>query len=508
MKQKQYIAIDLKSFYASAECIERGLDPLTTNLLVADASRTEKTICLAVSPSLKAIGVPGRPRLFEAVQKVKEANALRKLKAPGQKFLGRSWDAEELARDPSLAIDYIVAPPRMAHYMEHSARIYEIYLQYIAPEDIHVYSIDEVFIDATPYLRTYGLSARELAVKIIREVLKQTGITATAGIGTNLYLCKVAMDIVAKHTEPDGDGVRIAQLDERSYRELLWDHRPLTDFWRVGRGYQRKLEKNGMFTMGDVARCSVGDPNEYYNEDLLYKLFGVNAELLIDHAWGYESCTIADIKAYRPQSNSMGSGQVLHCPYTWEKARLVVREMTDLLVLDLVDKGLVTDQMVLTIGYDIENLTDPERSRRYTGPVVTDHYGRRIPKHSHGSVNLPRLNASTSLITGAVMELYDRIADPALLVRRINIVAGRVVPEGAAREMEDVPVLLDLFCDAVAEQRRREEEDAVLERERRRQRAVIGIKKKYGKNAIIKGMNLEEGATAMDRNRQIGGHKA
>ena len=507
MKQKYYIAIDLKSFYASVECIERGLDPLTTNLLVADASRTEKTICLAVSPSLKSYGIPGRPRLFEAVQKVKEANALRRMKAPGQQFVGKTWDAKQLDANPGLAIDYITAPPRMAHYMEHSARIYEIYLQFVAPEDIHVYSIDEVFMDATPYLKTYGLTAHELAVKIIQEVLRQTGITATAGIGTNLYLCKVAMDIVAKHQQPDADGVRIAQLNERSYRELLWDHRPLTDFWRIGRGYERKLEKNGMFTMGDVARCSVGNPNEFYNENLLYKLFGVNAELLIDHAWGYESCTIADIKAYKPESNSLGSGQVLHCAYTAQKARLVTREMTDLLVLDLVDKGLVTDQMILTIGYDIENLSDPERYRKYSGPVVTDHYGRKIPKHAHGSVNLPRMNSSTTLITDAVMELYDRIVNPDLLVRRINIVAGRVVPESKARK-ETAPVQLNLFYDAEAEKHREEAEEAALEREKRRQKAVITIKKKYGKNAIIKGMNLEEGATAMDRNRQIGGHKA
>ena len=507
MKQKWYIAIDLKSFYASVECIERELDPMTTNLLVADASRTEKTICLAVSPSLKSYGIPGRPRLFEAVQKVKEANALRRMKAPGQQFVGKTWDAKQLDANPGLAIDYITAPPRMAHYMEHSARIYEIYLQFVAPEDIHVYSIDEVFMDATPYLKTYGLTAHELAVKIIQEVLRQTGITATAGIGTNLYLCKVAMDIVAKHQQPDADGVRIAQLNERSYRELLWDHRPLTDFWRIGRGYERKLEKNGMFTMGDVARCSVGNPNEFYNENLLYKLFGVNAELLIDHAWGYESCTIADIKAYKPESNSLGSGQVLHCAYTAQKARLVTREMTDLLVLDLVDKGLVTDQMILTIGYDIENLSDPERCRTYSGPVVTDHYGRKIPKHAHGSVNLPRMNSSTTLITDAVMELYDRIVNPDLLVRRINIVAGRVVPESKARK-ETAPVQLNLFYDAEAEKRREEAEEAALEREKRRQKAVITIKKKYGKNAIIKGMNLEEGATAMDRNRQIGGHKA
>ena len=506
MKEKIYIAIDLKSFYASVECIERGLDPLTTNLLVADASRTEKTICLAVSPSLKAWGIPGRPRLFEAVQKVKEANALRQLKAPDGKLSGSSWDANALKEDPSLAIDYITAPPRMAHYMEHSAKIYEIYLKYVAPEDIHVYSIDEVFLDATPYLRTYGLTAHDFARKIIQDVLKNTGITATAGIGTNLYLCKVAMDIVAKHTEADEDGVRIAQLDEMSYRRLLWDHRPLTDFWRVGRGYARKLEKNGLFTMGDVARCSIGDPNGFHNENLLYKLFGVNAELLIDHAWGWESCTIADIKAYRPTTNSLGSGQVLHCPYTADKAKLIVREMTDLLVLDLVDKGLVTDQMVLTVGYDIENLTDPEIRRQYCGQVVTDHYGRSIPKHAHGTANLGVHTSSTARITEAVMALFDRIVDPKLLVRRVNIVAAHVLQEDQI-SAEPAVEQLDLFAAADREQEQKEVQ-AALERERRRQKAVIHIKKKYGKNAIVKGMNLEEGATAMDRNRQIGGHKA
>ena len=501
MKQKYYIAIDLKSFYASVECIERGLDPLTTNLLVADASRTEKTICLAVSPSLKGYGIPGRPRLFEAVQKVKEANALRRMKAPGQILSGKSYDAKQLDANPNLAIDYITAPPRMAHYMEHSARIYEIYLQFVAPEDIHVYSIDEVFIDATPYLRTYGLTAHQLAVKIIQEVLRQTGITATAGIGTNLYLCKVAMDIVAKHQQPDADGVRIAELNERTYRELLWDHRPLTDFWRVGRGYARKLEKNGMFTMGDVARCSVGNPNEFYNENLLYKLFGVNAELLIDHAWGYESCTIGDIKAYKPENNSLGSGQVLHCAYTSEKARLVTREMTDLLVLDLVEKGLVTDQMVLTIGYDRENLTDPERRKAYRGEITRDPYGREIPKHAHGTAPLGKYTASTRHITDAVLELYDRITDQNLLVRRVNLVAGRILPENQAPREEGQ---LDLFTDWQA----KEKEEAELEREKRRQQAVLTIRRKFGKNAILKGMNYQEGATTKDRNAQIGGHKA
>ncbi len=507
MKQKWYIAIDLKSFYASVECIERELNPLTTNLVVADASRTEKTICLAVSPSLKSYGIPGRARLFETVQKVKEANALRQMKAPGCKLTGKSWDANELNADPCLAIDYIIAPPRMAHYMEHSAKIYETYLKYVAPEDIHVYSIDEGFIDATPYLKLYGLTAYEFARKLILDVLKTSGITATAGVGTNLYLCKVAMDIVAKHVEADENGVRIAQLDEQSYRELLWNHRPLTDFWRVGRGYARKLEKNGLYTMGDVARCSLGGPNDYYNEDLLYKLFGINAELLIDHAWGYEPCEISDIKSYRPTTNSLGSGQVLHCPYTARKARLIVREMTDMLVLDLVDKGLVTDQMVLTVGYDIENLTDPEIRKHYHGPVVTDHYGRKIPKHSHGTANLPCLNSSTTLITEAVMELFDRIVDENLLVRRLNIVACHVVPEGSVPK-ESGFEQLDLFTDFETEQKRKENEEAALEREKRRQKAVLSIKKRFGKNAIVKGMNLEEGATAMDRNKQIGGHKA
>lgn len=500
-KEKQYIAIDLKSFYASQECIARGLDPLTTNLVVADMSRTEKTICLAVSPSLKAYGIPGRARLFETIQKVKEANALRITKAPGRKFTGKSCDANELKANPALEIDFIVAPPRMAHYMECSTRIYEIYLKYVAPEDIHVYSIDEVFIDATPYLKTYGLTAYEFAGKLIYEVLETTGITATAGIGTNLYLCKIAMDIMAKRTQPDRFGARIAQLDEMSYRQELWSHRPLTDFWRVGGGYARKLEAHGLFTMGDIARCSLN------NEDLLYKLFGVNAELLIDHAWGWEPCTIADIKAYKPSSNSLGSGQVLQCPYTAGKAKLIVREMTDMLVLDLVDKGLVTDQMVLTVGYDRESLTDPEISRKYSGPVVTDRYGRKIPKHAQGTANLHRRTSSTKLITDAVMELFDSIVNPDLLVRRLNLAANRVTAERDVPQ-EQGPRQLDLFMDYEAEEKRKEEEDTALEREKRKQQAVLCIRKKYGKNAILKGMNFEEGATAIDRNGQIGGHKA
>ena len=506
MLQKTYIAIDLKSFYASQECIERGLDPLTTNLVVADASRTEKTICLAVSPSMKAYGIPGRARLFEVVQKVKEVNALRRDKAPNREFTGKSFNAPELERNPALELDYIAAPPRMGHYMECSTRIYNIYLKYVAPEDIHVYSIDEVFIDATPYLRVSGLTARAFARRMIRDVLDTTGITATAGIGSNLYLCKIAMDILAKKVEPDAFGVRIAELDEMSYRRLLWDHRPLTDFWRVGRGIARKLEKHGMFTMGDVARCSLGKSGEFFSEDLLYKLFGVNAELLIDHAWGWEPCTIRDIRAYKPQSSSLGSGQVLHCAYTAEKGKLITREMTDLLVLDLVDKALVTNQMVLTVGYDIENLTDPARQKAYRGEITTDHYGRKIPKHAHGTANLHRRTSSTRIITDAVMELYDRIVDPNLLVRRINIVACNIAPEGAFREEQSFQQL-DMFSDFDAQQREKEAEDASLAREKRRQQAVLSIRKKYGKNAILKGMNFEDGATTRDRNRQIGGHK-
>lgn len=507
MSDKTYIAIDLKSFYASVECMERGLDPMTTNLVVADPSRTEKTICLAVSPALKSYGIPGRPRLFEVIQKVKEVNSLRLQRAPGRKFTGASCQAAELNSAPSLAIDYIVAPPQMAHYMEISRKIYEVYLKYIAPEDIHVYSIDEVFIDATGYLHTYQLTARELAMKMILDVLNTTGITATAGIGTNLYLCKVAMDIEAKHIQPDKNGVRIAELDEMSYRRSLWSHRPLTDFWRVGKGYAKKLEAHGLYTMGDIARCSEGKPGSYHSEDLLYDLFGVNAELLIDHAWGWEPCTIADIKAYKPESKSVGSGQVLQCPYPFEKAKLVVREMTDLLALDLVDKGLVTNQIVLTIGYDIDNLKDPNLRKDYHGEIKTDRYGRQIPKHAHGTANLKAYSSSTRLLMDAVTELYDRIVDPKLLVRRINLAATHVLPESEVVEQDNYEQL-DLFTDYVALQKQKEEEKAEQEKERKLQQAMLDIKKKFGKNAILKGMNLEEGATAKDRNQQIGGHKA
>lgn len=506
-EDQTYIAIDLKSFYASVECIERGLDPLTTNLVVADASRTEKTICLAVSPSLRAYGVPGRARLFEVVQKVREINALRQRNAPGHAFSGESADDTELKANPALSLSYIAAPPRMAHYMEYSTRIYNIYLKYVAPEDIHVYSVDEVFIDVTHYLKTYHLNARELAMKMIRDVFTTTGITGTAGIGPNLYLCKIAMDIVAKHIIPDKNGARIAELNEMGYRRTLWTHRPLTDFWRVGRGYAKKLEEHGLFTMGDIARCSVGSKSDFYNEDLLYKLFGINAELLIDHAWGWEPCTIADIKAYKPSANSLGSGQVLQCPYTFEKAKLIVKEMTDLLVLDLVDKGLVTDQMVLTVGYDIENMTRPEISSRYKGEVTTDSYGRKVPKHAHGTANLSRQTSSARLILDAVMELYDRVVDKNLLVRRIYISASRVVDKAGISEQETYEQL-DLFTDYAALKKEREQEEKILEKEERMQQAALDIKKKFGKNAIVKGMNLEKGAMTIERNKQIGGHKA
>ncbi len=497
MKDRTYIAIDLKSFYASVECVARELDPMTTNLVVADPSRTEKTICLAVSPSLKSYGIPGRARLFEAVQKVSEANALRRSKAPGREFKGKSYDSRELERDPSLAIDYIVAPPRMAYYMECSSMIYNIYLKYVAPEDIHVYSIDEVFMDVTGYLKTYGCTARELAMRMILDVLETTGVTATAGIGTNLYLCKVAMDIGAKHIQPDKNGVRIAQLDELSYRKTLWSHRPLTDFWRVGKGYTKKLEAHGLFTMGDVARCSMT------NEALLYKLFGVNAELLIDHAWGWEPCTMADIKAYKPQTNSISSGQVLSEASTYARGKLIVREMTDLLALDLVDKGLVTDQIVLTVGYDIENLTNPEISKTYSGPVTTDVYGRQIPKHAHGTASLNCQTSSTMKIMDAMMELFERVVNPNLLIRRVTICANHLVSETMAKR-ETVCEQIDLFTDFDA----REKEEETLRREKRRQQAMLQIRKKYGKNAILKGMNLEKGATTIERNSQIGGHKA
>ena len=502
MKQRTYIAIDLKSFYASVECRERGLDPMDTNLVVADESRTDKTICLAVTPTLKSYGISGRGRLFEVKQRVKEANAGRRHDAPGRKLNGKSHFFSELQENPSLEIDFIIAPPRMAYYMEYSTKIYEVYLKYIAPEDIVVYSIDEVFMDVTDYLNTYKLSAHDLAMKIILDVIETTGITATAGIGTNLFLCKVAMDIVAKHIPADENGVRIAELDEMSYRKTMWSHQPLTDFWRVGRGYAKKLEEHGMFTMGDVARCSERD------EDLLYKLFGKNAELLIDHAWGWEPTTIEAIKAYKPTSNSLGSGQVLHCPYDAEKARLVLREMADMLSLDLVDKSLVTDQLTVTVGYDIENLTDPNRRAKYQGAIVKDGYGRQIPKHSHGTINLDGHTSSTRKIMCAAAELFDRIADHSLLIRRLNVTANHLIPEADVPKKNGGYEQLDLFTDYAAQDAEREQEQQELERELKMQKALLSIKKRFGKNAILRGMNYEDGATAKDRNEQIGGHKA
>ncbi len=500
MKERNYIAIDLKSFYASVECVERGLDPMRVNLVVADESRTEKTICLAVSPALKAYGIPGRPRLFEVVQRVREVNAARRCRAPGQRLTERSCLAEVLQSDPSAAVDYLVAPPRMALYMQYSTRIYNIYQEFVAPEDMHVYSVDEVFLDVTDYLSAYRMTATQLAAKIVRTVFERTGITATAGIGSNLYLSKVAMDIVAKKLPADETGARIAALDEQSYRAQLWGHTPITDFWRVGRGYANKLAAYGMHTMGDVARCSV------QNEELLYRLFGVNAELLIDHAWGWEPCTIADIRSYRPARNSVGSGQVLQRPYSFAEGRLIVREMTELLVLDLVDRGLETDQIVLTVGYDRENLVDPAKRAHYRGEVTVDRYGREIPKHAHGTQNLEHYTSSTRKIVQAAVALYERIVEPALSVRRMYVVAARVLPRGSvpAPKAEQ----LDLFTDYAEAARLQEEEETSLQRERGLQQAALEIRKKFGKNALIKGMNLEEGATSVERNGQIGGHKA
>ena len=567
-QEHTYIAIDLKSFYASVECTDKGLDPLTTNLVVADASRTQKTICLAVSPSMKAYGIPGRPRLFEVVQRMKEVNrersrrisfsgnSVRKNADTGQEtsgdslFSGSSFSAPELEADPTLKADYIIAVPRMAHYIEYSTRIYQIYLRYIAPEDIHVYSIDEVMMDVTKYLVLYKKTAHELAMEMIRAVLKETGITATAGIGPNLYLCKIAMDIEAKHTAPDADGVRIAELDEMSYRRKLWGHRPITDFWRVGKGTAKKLARYGMFTMGDVARYSLKD------EDLLYKLFGVNAELLIDHAWGWEPCTIDYIKAYKPENRSFSAGQVLQCPYDFEKARIVVLEMADAAALDLVEKRLTADQMVLTVVYDKDNLTDPAIREKYKGPVKKDWYGRMAPKPAHGTVSLGRHTSSSRIITDAVLSLYDRIVDPDLLVRRIFLVTNHVIEEAETKKTTVIDgnpsafpdgknnreknqekesasgregsretsiaikpdngesgaagswQQLDLFTDYEALEAEKEREKAALEKERRLQEAMLEIRRKYGKNAILKGTSLQEGATMRDRNQSIGGHKA
>lgn len=498
-KQRRYIAIDLKSFYASVECVDRGLDPLSTNLVVADKSRTEKTICLAVSPSLKAYGIGGRARLFEVVQRVREVNQQRQLQCGGR-LKGKSYNDNELRQHPDWELDYVVAPPRMGHYMEVSSRVYQTYLKYIAPEDIHVYSIDEVFMDVTNYLGNYKMTPHELAMTMIRDVLKTTGITATAGIGTNMYLCKVAMDIVAKHIPADKDGVRIGELDEMSYREKLWDHKPLTSFWRVGKGTANRLAQYGIDTMGKLARMSL------HNEELLYKLFGVNAELLIDHAWGYEPCTIDMVKAYKPENNSFSSGQVLQSAYDVRKARVVVQEMAEAVALNLVSKRMLTDQIVLTVGYDIESLTNPAIREQYHGEVTTDFYGRKVPKSAHGSENIGRQTSSTRLITEAVLALYDRIVDPHLLVRRLNLTTNHVVYEDTVSHQQQ-PTQLDLFTDYEAIQAKEQREQEALDKERRMQEVQLAIKQRFGKNAILKGMNFQEGATAIERNAQIGGHR-
>lgn len=481
-----YVSIDLKSFYASVECRERGLDPITTNLVVADGSRTEKTICLAVTPALKQYGIPGRARLFEVVQKVKEINIERINKILNKKFIGKSYDAKILKMHPEYKLDFIIAPPRMKYYMKYSLDIYNIYLKYFSANDILVYSIDEVFIDITHYIATYNMEPEELVTKIVQEIYKKTGITATAGMGTNLYLCKIAMDIMAKHVQPNSKGVRIAYLDEISYREKLWEHKPLTDFWRVGKGYAKKLEQNGIYTMGDVARCSIE------NEDKLFKMFGINAELLIDHAWGYEPCTIKSIKSYKPLRNSICSGQVLHCAYDYSKTKIIVKEMAELLALDMVEKHVVTNQIVLTIGYDVENITN----NKYKGEVTEDRYGRIIPKHAHGTINLDHYTSSSRIILEAITNLYERIINKELLVRRINIAVNNVVDEETSQTKFEQMNLFTNNNDTIKESKERE-----------LQRSIVDIKKKFGKNAILKGLNFEEGATTIERNGQVGGHK-
>lgn len=508
-EKRTYIAIDLKSFYASVECVARGLDPLTAHLVVADPTRTEKTICLAVSPALKAYGISGRARLFEVLERLREVNIGRE-KDYGAPLAGESTDSKDLELHPENAVGFITAPPRMAEYVACSTRIYETYLKYVSKDDVLVYSIDEVFIDATDYIKLYSVTAHELAMTMMKDVLHETGVTATCGIGSNMYLCKIAMDIVAKHMEPDEDGVRIASIDENDYRRLLWDHEPLTDFWRVGHGIASRLAQYGIRTMGDIALCSAGKFPGGVGEDLLYELFGVNAELLIDHAWGYEPCTMADAKSYRPQTSSLSSGQVLKEPYEWKKARLIVKEMTDLLALDLVDKGLVTDKLVLTIGYDIENLSDPKKAANYKGPVHRDHYGRPVPQHAHGTENLEFKTSSSKMLTSAAMRLFDRIADKDLTVRRINIAAMLLETEDHEGEASGAGgyTQIDMFTDYATIEQEKKLRDEELRKEKRVQQTILDLKKRFGKNAVLKGMNLEEGSTAIERNGQIGGHKA
>ena len=495
-----YACIDLKSFYASVECKERGLDPLTTNLVVADESRTEKTVCLAITPTMKQYGLGGRARLYEVIQKVKQVNYDRKRINNYKAFTNKSVNDNELKNDKSLELDFIIAPPRMAYYMDYSTKIYNVYLKYLSADDIYVYSIDEVFCDLTNYLQYNNMTPRELVTKMIHDVYETTGITATGGIGTNMYLAKVAMDIVAKHTEPDKFGVRMAELDEISYREKLWSHKPLTSFWRVGPGYTKKLESKGIYTMGDIARCSIE------NEELLYKLFGVNAELLIDHAWGWEPCTIKDIKSYKPERNSISSGQVLHCPYTFNKAKIIIKEMADLLALDLVKKNLVTNQLVLTIGYDIDNLTIPEIRNKYNGDITYDHYGREVPKHAHGTINIDHYTSSSKIIMDNMMKLFEKIINKELLIRRVNVVACNVVPPESVKDKKIVQQF-DLFSNNEEQEKLKIKELEDEKEEKKVQEVLLSIKNRFGKNAILKGMNLEEGGTTIERNGQIGGHK-
>lgn len=493
------MCIDLKSFYASVECVERKLDPLKTNLVVADESRTDKTVCLAISPSLKQYGLGGRARLFEVKQKVKEINLQRRKLNNYRKFSGKSYLDEELKKNKNLELDFIVAPPRMAYYMKYSTNIYNIYLKYIAPEDILVYSIDEVFIDITDYISFYKCTPRQLVTKMIKDVYETTGITATAGIGTNMFLAKVAMDIVAKKCKPNEFGVRIAGLDEMTFRKKLWDHKPITDFWRVGKGIASKLAKNNMNTMGDVARCS------HYNEDLLYKLFGVNAELLIDHAWGWEPCTIEIAKSYKPTETSLSSGQVLHEPYDNKKAKIIVQEMADNLALDLVNKKFLTKQLVLTINYDIENLTNPDIFNKYFGEITLDSYGRKIPKHSHGTVNLEHYTSSSSIIMESFVNLFDKISNPILLIRKLNLTVSKLICEDKVqtnKKVEQINLFTDYKKKEIEEAKQKDDEN----KEKEIQKVILQIKNKYGKNAILKGMNLTEGATAIERNKQIGGY--
>ena len=492
------MCIDLKSFYASVECVERGLDALKTNLVVADESRTEKTICLAVSPSLKSYGISGRARLFEVISRVKEINYERRKKC--RKFTGKSYDNDILLKDESKELDFIKAVPRMRLYMKYSSQIYKIYLKYVSEEDIFSYSIDEVFCDITNYLNYYKCTSEELVTKILKDVYNETHITATAGIGTNMYLAKVAMDIVAKHKNPNEDGVRIASLDEMSYRHLLWTHKPITDFWRIGEGYKNKLEEHNLYTMGDIARCSI------YNEELLYKLFGINAELLIDHAWGYEVVTIKDAKTYKPQSKSLSTSQVLHEAYNYEKTSLIVKEMTEALSLLLVEKKFLTDKLVLTIGYDVSNLTDQNIKKNYHGKIVLDHYGRFVPAHSHGTINLDKKTSSTRLIMKAVLSLFEEIVNKKLLVRRINISALNLSSESDLKS-QIVYKQFDLFNDAKEIEEHEKKEKIDEKYEKKLQETMIELKKKYGKNSILKAMNLESGATMIQRNLEVGGHR-